>query len=204
MRPPRILPITPGSTTDPGLPGLLDDLRRLRSGGGEGVLIREPLLSDKASLELCLFARALFVDGWVGVNDRVHVGLASGVDAVHLGYKSLSPSSVQAIAAGQISVGHSHHAPELLMAEMVADYRFIGPVFPTPSKEGLVEPMGLSALNDLPMASRTWAVGGIGPEEALAVLSSGVAGLACIRSVFGVGDPEEGIARMLEAVACHA
>lgn len=204
MRPPRIMPITPGSTTDSELPRLFGDLRRLLAGGGEGVLLREPLLSDKAFLELGLFARELFRGGWLGVHDKVHVALACDADAVHLGYRSLSPAVAKAVGAGSLSVGHSQHAPELGSEEMDADYRLLGPVFPTPSKAGLVDPIGLDCLSSLPMAARTWAVGGVGPKDVAAVLGAGVAGVACIGSVFGEGDPEAGIGLMLEAAACRA
>ena len=198
------MPITPGSAEDSGLDQLFKDLRRLREGGGEGVLLREPKLSDRACLELARYARELFRDGWLGVHDRPHVALACGADAVHLGFRSLPPSSVRALAAGRLSVGHSHHLAELSALEMDADYRLIGPVHPTPSKAGLVEPLGLEALSRVSMASQTWAVGGIGPRQAREVLEAGVAGVACIGSVFGVEDPGLGIEQMLEAASSSA
>jgi thiamine-phosphate pyrophosphorylase len=200
-RPPVVLPITPGSTSDSGLPLLFDSLRRLQGGGGLGVLLREPHLSDRASLELALFARDLFLDGWVGVHDRVHVAASSGADAVHLGFRSLSPVIVKRMPVAPLAVGHSQHSDELRNEDMEADYRLIGPVFPTPSKEGLVETIGVRALDGVSMPDRTWAVGGIGPDEAPGVLRAGVAGVACIGSIFGVGDPAVGMRDMLRAVS---
>jgi len=202
-RPPVVLPITPGSTSDSGLPQLFASLRRLQIGGGLGVLLREPNLSDRASLELALFARELFMDGWVGVHDRVHVATSSEADAVHLGFRSLRPELVKTMGLDSLAVGHSQHSAELQDEDMEADYRLIGPVYSTPSKDGLVDPLGVSALDSLLMAERTWAVGGIGPDEAPEVLRAGVAGVACIGSIFGVGDPAVGIRDMLRATSGH-
>ena len=73
---------------------------------------------------------------------------------------------------------------------MEADYRFMGPVFSTPSKEGILEPLGEEALLFGSMLEQTWAVGGIGPGAAARLLSAGVGGVACIGSVF-TNDPGE-------------
>lgn len=202
-RPPVVLPITPGSTLDSGLPVLFESLRRLQAGGALGVLLREPHLSDQACLELGLFARELFMDGWLGVHDRVHVAASCEADAVHLGFRSLRPEVVKATPGAHFAVGHSQHLEELPDDHMEADYRLIGPIFQTPSKEGLVAPIGVRELDGIAMAERTWAVGGIGPDEAPEVLRTGVAGVACISSIFGVSDPAVGMRDMLEATSGH-
>jgi len=201
--PPLVLPITPGIAGRTGPLGIIGDLTVLSNAGAGGVLIREPELSDAALLEVAMIARDLFSTGWVGVHDRVHVAIAAGADAVHLGYKSIPSPAVRTIAPSGLAIGLSQHAPELRDERMDADYRLVGPIFPTPSKVGLLDPIGAQALAGIPMPERTWAVGGIGPKEARVALDLGVAGVACIRSVFGFGDIRAGMNAMLEAVNGH-
>ena len=200
MRPPRVLPITPGVSSSGEARGLMEDIQRVKDGGGQGVLLREPQLSDRALLAVGRFAREVFCDGWLGIHDRVHVALACDADAAHLGFRSLSPSSARSAGRGKVEIGHSHHHGELHLQEMEADYRLIGPVHSTPSKEGVLEPIGLDSLSGIGMPKETWAVGGLGPAQVADVLAFGLAGVACIRGVFGVGDPAVGIADMMEAV----
>ena len=71
-----MLPITPGRAHELGVDGLIRDLQALRDAGCDGVLLREPGLSDKALHGVASFARDLFVDGWVGLHDRAHIALA--------------------------------------------------------------------------------------------------------------------------------
>ena len=201
--PPRVLPISPGTATDGELGALIGDLRAIADAGAEGVLLRERALTDAAFLELAGVARALFSSGWLGIHDRVHVALSVGADAVHLGFKSLRPREARGLAPADVAIGHSHHSSELADEVMAADYRFLGPVHPTPSKMGWLEPLGLTSLAGLPMAGKTWAVGGIGPAEVPAVLDRGVAGVAAIGSIFGQDDVAGGMSAMLEAARAH-
>jgi len=199
MRPPQVLPITPGDCRPEGVQGLREQICRLKEGGGDGLLLREPFLSDALLLELAASAREIFTDGWLGIHDRVHVALACGADAVQLGFRSLAPEVAREIAGTELSIGHSQHHAELTIGEMHADYRLMGPAHATPSKEGVLEPLGIQQMRGLSMPERTWAVGGIGPDQVPELLSLGLGGVACIRGVFGVGDPAQGIAEMLEA-----
>jgi thiamine-phosphate diphosphorylase len=203
LLPPRVLPVTPGVTEGRGVERLISQLKELVRAGAGGVLLREPALSDGEFLRLAKAAREVFVGGWLGVHDRVHVAAAAGADAVHLGFRSLSPGEARSVAPAGLGIGHSHHATELELREMAADYRFLGPIHRTPSKEGWVEPMGVAALDQMGLRGATWAIGGIGPEEVGAILDQGVAGVAAIGSVFGGGDGARGLAAMLEAAARH-
>ena len=185
-----MLPITPGRAHELGVDGLSRDLQALRDAGCDGVLLREPGLSDNALHGLASFARDLFADGWLGLHDRAHVALAVSADAVHLGYRSITPRAARRALGSTMAIGHSQHIPELMNESMEADYRFMGPVFSTPSKEGILEPIGEETLMSGAMLEQTWAVGGIGPSAAARLLDAGVGGVACIGSVF-TNDPGE-------------
>ena len=197
--PPRILPITPGLRGPGGVRGLLSALGELKSAGARGVLLREPELTDAELLELATGARELFCDGWLGVADRLHIALAVSADAVHLGFRSMRPVEVRAMELGGLAIGHSQHADELAQTSMMADYRLLGPLHQTASKEGWVEPLGLDALEHLPLASTTWVVGGIGPGEVAPALATGVAGIAAIGAIFHSEDIGRSMAALLSA-----
>ncbi len=85
----------------------------------------------------------------------------------------------------------THTLDEVLMAaRQGADYVSFGPVFATPSKGA---PTGLASLAQAvaSVAIPVFALGGVGPSEALACTKVG-ARIACIRAVLG-GDPERAV-----------
>ncbi|MCH2104800.1 MAG: thiamine phosphate synthase [Planctomycetes bacterium] len=196
--PPRVLPITPGRAHELGAEDLRRDLQCLREAGCDGVLIREPGLPDRELYELARYARDLFGDGWLGVHDRAHVALAVTADAVHLGFQSIAPLAARRILGPSVAIGHSQHAPELTCESMDADYRFMGPVFATASKEGILEPLGEEAFLSSSFLERTWAVGGIDASAVARLLPAGVGGVACIGSVF-TSNPGKSFLALLEA-----
>ena len=203
--PPRVLPITPGECVKARLWSLVEQLRELERGGAEGVLLREPRLSDADLLTLAKAAREVWPGGWLGVHDRPHVAMAVGADGVHLGYKSLDPKAVKAMLGDEVAVGQSHHSAELSLSAMDADYRFMGPVHATASKEGLLDPLGTAALGEMGLRDRTWALGGIGPREVASVLTTGVAGVAAIGAIFSAEGVSAGVGAMLSAAReCEA
>ena len=64
-------------------------------------------------------------------------------------------------------------------------------MFHTPSKEGLVQAIGLGPLKELVAAAKipVLAIGGITPENAAQVMETGVAGLAAISALTDPEDP---------------
>ena len=84
------------------------------------------------------------------VNQRLDVALAAGADGVHLGWRSLNPAAVRKLAGEKFLIGIScHDGPQIHSAEEArASYALLGPVFHTPSKEGLVSPIGIGPLKE--------------------------------------------------------
>src|SRR5690606_23941120 len=87
-------PGSPLVALSPGdLPGAEVDMRSFLArveaaveGGLRALVLREPLLTDRALLELARRVRALLGStGWLCVHDRVHVARAAEADAAHLG-----------------------------------------------------------------------------------------------------------------------
>jgi thiamine-phosphate pyrophosphorylase len=178
---------------------LLRELSDIKSAGAGGVLLREPALPDREMLELARAAREIFHDGWLGVHDRAHVAMSVRADGVHLGYQSLAPEVAKDLLGLEFSVGHSQHAAELNQLTMAADYRFLSPVYPTLSKPAGGQALGLSGLRSASMPERTWALGGIGPDEVREVLACGLAGVAAISGVFSGGRAGSNLEAMLRA-----
>lgn len=161
--------------------------------GLEGVLVREPSWSDRALLALCVRLRALSSSLWIGIHDRVGPALAETVDAVHLGFRSLSPAHVRAMLPESKAVGFSAHAGDEAGARDGADYLFFGPVHDTPSKRGVVEPVGLTGLGAecAREARPIWALGGVSAERAPECFDAGAKGIACLSGLLGAADPAE-------------
>lgn len=155
---------------------------------GVGLIqIRERDLGARELASLCARAReaASGSGARLLVNDRADVALAAGLDGVHLTTRSLAPRAVRAIAGGAgLLVGAStHSADELAAADGEADFAVCGPVFDTPSKRGMGEPLGPEAVARLARSVRipVLALGGVTRENAAAALAPPVAGLAAIR-----------------------
>jgi thiamine-phosphate pyrophosphorylase len=174
---------------------LEETVRMALAGGVDAVQVRERDLSARELYELALKLRAVTREAGAAliVNQRLDVALAAGADGVHLGWRSLSPAAVRKLAGEKFLVGIScHDAPQLHSAEEVrASYALLGPVFHTPSKEGLVSPIGLGPLKELVSAAKIpiLAIGGITPENAAQVMGTGVAGIAAISALIDPEDP---------------
>ena len=198
--PPELLALTLGAlrSTGRGLAGVqgvsawLDRLQRALGAGLRGVLVREPQLSDGDFASLLERTAALTgaVDAWLGVHDRAHLVAACGAQGLHLGFRSLRPAEARLVVGPEVTIGFSSHLGEDPDCFAGADYRSLSPVYETPSKVGLLEPVGLTALaaecahSELPI----WALGGITPERVHDVLGAGAAGVLVRGALLGAPD----------------
>jgi thiamine-phosphate diphosphorylase len=154
--------------------------------------VREPQLSDRDVLALASeIASRLPADGYLAIHDRVYLAASCGAHAVHLGFRSLTPSEVRQLVSDDVAIGLSAHAHDSPSVWNEANYLFFGPVFDTPSKRGLVDAAGLDGLARAVSESRVpvLAIGGLTPEHAPALLRAGARGMAVRRGVFGASDP---------------
>src|SRR5207302_8460462 len=116
------------------------------------------------------------------VNDKADPAVAADADGVHLGQDDLPPAAVRDLPGfdGRL-IGRSTHslAQAQLAVHEGADYVAVGPVYPTPTKEGRpAVGTGLIArvagVIDRPFV----AVGGIDPGNAPAVSGPGAPAVA--------------------------
>ncbi len=155
--------------------------------GVDLVQVREKDLGTRPLLELvaAAVAAARGTQSRVVVNDRLDVALAAGASGIHLGTQSLPAEAVRRLVAPGFLVGVSCHLlDEALAAERArADYIFLGPIFPTPSKAAFGPPLGLDKLREVRAQVKIpiVAIGGVTVERVKACLEAGAAGIAGIR-----------------------
>lgn len=191
---PRTMAISSGSGS--GLEAWLD---LQIAAGVDAVQLREKQLGDRALFELTRrLVAAASGRCQVLVNGRADLALAAGADGVHLPASGLPAGPLRRRCGQAFLIGRSTHTPrevERALAEG-CDYALFGPLRPTPSKPGLVEPPGLSGLADatrlgLPLL----ALGGVEkPAELAAAAAAGAVGIAGIRG-FAVAASAQSLAR---------
>lgn len=127
------------------------------------------------------------------VNDRLDVALACGADGVHLPERGLSLEEARAIAGDRLLVGCSRHRAEAAAsaARRGADLVHLGPIWATPSKEGLGEPLGLEAIAQARRAlgetACLVAIGGLEAARAAHARTAGAHAVAAIRAAWDDG-----------------
>ncbi len=101
--------------------------------------------------------------------------------------------------------GYSAHAVDDAAAAFGhnVDFCTLSPIFPTPSKAGILSPVGtncISALNERQPGKVIVALGGVDETNAGECIAAGAAGVATIRAVMDAIDPEAGAARLRSIV----
>ena len=190
---PRLFWISPGE-------GLSEELFQALAvcvrEGLDGFQLRERHSFPRDLLPAVARCRKIFPakKGWLMVNDRLDLALASEADGVHLRRTSLPPAVARKAVGSRLRIGASIHDEEELMEALAGevDYVFASPVFPVRKSSGPPRPpLGLYGLGALVEKSTVpvIALGGIMPANAAEVLETGVHGLAFMRGPLGSGDP---------------
>lgn len=150
-----------------------------------------------------LARRADAAGGWLVVNERVDVALATEAQGVQLGAGALPLDRVRALLPPETAVGRSIHGREAgeVAAHGGANYLLLGTIFPSPTHpdrpgegpELIEECAGL----DRPVV----AIGGITPERVSAVLRAGAHGVAAASGVWDADEPRRALGAYLDALA---
>ena len=138
------------------------------------------------------------------INDHADLAIAADADGVHLGQDDLPPAAVRGLPGfeGRL-IGRSTHslAQAQLAVHEGADYIAVGPVYPTPTKEGRpAVGTGLVSRVAVVVDRPFVAVGGIGLDTAPAVIDAGAPAIAVVRAVYDAADPAEAARRLHEAM----
>jgi len=203
----RVVLITDRATCP--VPEMLARLRDILAAVPQNQLriqIRDRHLDGGPLLGLTREVQAIAGDAEVWVNDRVDVALAAGAHGVHLPEHGLAIADARALAGSRLAIGCSRHAAATAReaAQAGADAVQLGPIWSTPSKLGLIEPLGPDVL-----ASRLGvpliAIGGIdSPQRAREAVCAGAGAVAVIRAAWTSSDPGATIAALCEAVESAA
>jgi thiamine-phosphate pyrophosphorylase len=202
----RVVLITDRATCPtPEMLGKLAAILEAVPRGSVRVQVREKDLDGGPLLELVrevlAMARPRGAEVWV--NDRADVALAASADGVHLPERGLAIADARALG---LTVGCSRHSMDdaLAAARDGADIVQLGPIWSTPSKQGVLEPLGPDALA-VRLAVPLVAIGGIdSPERAREAARAGADAVAVIRAAWTSVDPAATIAAMCEAVTAGA
>lgn len=174
---------------------LEDTVRMAIEGGVDAVQLRERDLPGNELHRLAENLRRVTRDGGAKliINQRLDIAIAVEADGVHLGWRSLGVKDVRLMGGGKMLAGISCHDEMQVKSaeESGADYVLLGPVFPTPSKQGLVEALGIEKFSAITAAAKipVIGIGGIKPENARQVISAGARGLAAISALCAADDP---------------
>ena len=174
----------------------IDTIRSALKEGVKTVQLREKGLATHELYSLACELRKItseFKANFI-INDRVDIALAVEADGVHLGWQSLPFGIVRKLLGFEKLIGIStHNRQEALQAQSWgADYITFGPIFDTPSKAGLLTPVGVQEIQklkneiELPIV----AVGGINEKNVESVLNGGADGIAVISSIMQADNPE--------------
>jgi thiamine-phosphate pyrophosphorylase len=172
-------------------------LSALRGAPELTVHLRERQVSDREYLSRARFCREALGPTPLLVNRRFDIALAAGADGVHLPDGGLPHPRVAGRVPRGFRVGVSTHSSNDASRAIAggADLVVLGPIFDTPSKRGLGEPLGVEELAALPPrrehAAEVYAIGGITEEnlEQIETYRDRVSGIAAIRLFQESPDP---------------
>lgn len=189
----------------PGAPG---------AGGGDGcgepaaplpgvdlVQLREKGLEwrDESAALAVLLEAARRRGALASVNDRADLAAVAGADILHVGQDDIPPATARRLLGPDVLIGLSTHDERQLAAAAAdpgVDYFCVGPVWPTPTKEGrpavglgLVKAAAELAPPFAPGAKPWFAIGGIDEDRLDDVLAVGARRVVVVRAITGAADP---------------
>ncbi len=175
-------------------------------GGANVIQLRKKTMPMLEQYRLALALRILTREheALLIINDHADLAIAADADGVHLGQDDLPPDAVRALPGfeGRL-IGRSTHslAQAQLAVHEGVDYVAVGPVYPTPTKEGrpavgtaLVS--RVAGVIDRPFV----AVGGIDHDNAAGVVDAGARAIAVVRAVYDAPEPAEVARRLHELI----
>ncbi|MBI1821330.1 MAG: thiamine phosphate synthase [Nitrospirae bacterium] len=168
---------------------LKEVLNSALAGGIQAIQLREKDLPVRELLALAFEIRELTFQkkALLFINDRMDVCLSVGADGVHLRSDSLSPSVARRILGPERLIGVSCHSLEeaLFSEEKGADFITLGPLYFTPSKQKMGEPLGLALFKSIVEKVKipVFALGGITVNRVEEILHAGASGVACVSAV---------------------
>ena len=209
---------TPTKISVPPLIGILDSpdnmdagmwrqVEQALSAGLPALMLRQRQGGNDALRPLATRLRAMTAEAsaLLLLNRQLDLALECGADGVHTGEDEANFAQLRAALGPERLIGYSAHGKAEALAALAkgADYVTYSPIFDTPSKRGLLAPLGLEPLRDLCVATNkpVIALGGIDESNLADVLEAGAHGAAMIRGVFGSRDDGGTVTRLMAILA---
>ncbi len=175
------------------------------SGGVDIVQLRDKTLDTRKELELqpLVAGVAAQYGALVAVNDRADVAELSGAAILHTGQEDLPVEASRRLLGPHVLLGRSTHSVEqaaVAEADSDVDYFCVGPVWPTPTKQGRPA-VGVDTVRAVASAAPVtpwFAIGGIDERTVAEVVDAGARRVVVVRAITAADDPE-GAARRLRA-----
>ncbi len=176
-------------------------LRAALTGGVDIVQLRDKdatrrtlEIAGQTFRRLCDTYSALFT-----VNDDPSLARACNADGVHVGQEDVAVAEAREFLGPDAIIGLSTHSEQQIADAEGVDYISVGPVWETPTKEGRPA-VGLELIRHAAEHSRFpfYAVGGIDPSRAPAVIEAGASRLCVVRAIRDAEDPS-GVAGALRS-----
>jgi thiamine-phosphate pyrophosphorylase len=194
--------------TDPALggPDLVARVLAAVAGGVTLVQLRDKRASDAALVTLARALMAGLAPAGVPliVNDRVEVALAADADGLHVGQSDMEVAKARARLGPTRILGLSlERIGDLDGVDAAAvDYVAASPVFGTATKPDIAPPLGLDGVRRLRRGTALplVGIGGIGTENAAAVIEAGADGVAVVSAILAAADPEAAARTMRRVV----
>ena len=189
----------------PDRPDLEAFLAAVIEGGVDIVQLRDKHLEARDILRRSAVAHRVCRDYGVPfiLNDRPDLALEAEADGVHVGQDDAPPALARRLLGISAIVGYSTHAPKELDAALgePVDYFSVGPVAPTPTKEGRPgtgpEYVAYAALH----ATRPFFVtGGVTPDTIPGLVDVGARRFVVVRYLTEAADPKANAKALREAI----
>ena len=178
---------------------LLDIVQMAVRAGVTCVQLREKHLSTGAFVAKARALKELLnryaPDVPLMINDRVDVALAAQADGVHVGQEDMPLADVRAVMPNGL-IGLSAHSAQTMQAALaqrsLLDYVGLGPIYPTVTKSDAAAPVGWDGLAQIRAMSSVpiGAIGGIGVDNAQAVMQQGADGIAVVSAICSAERPD--------------
>lgn len=166
-----------------GAPELQQRGMAAAAAGAAALTLRRPACGAGAATRA--FAGTACAGIWRATHGHADWALACGAQAVIAGSQSLGVGDYRRLHAGLLIGASVHGADEARRAQAAgADFLVAGPVWPTPQKEGIVQPLGLAGLSEIvALGLPVVAIGGmLTPEQVREAVRAGAHACAVLRA----------------------
>ena len=175
-------------------------------GGAPVIQLRAKSMPDRQLFDLALRMAALCDDYRANliVDDCVDIALAAGAHGVHVGADDLPVAAARQLLGPVRILGATCRNPEAAAAAERAGATYVGagPCYPTSTKAGLPEPIGLTTLSNIAaaVALPVIAIAGVTAERVPELLKAGAYGVAVVGAVAGAAAPVAATRQLVDII----